>query len=97
MSRATVVLMTLLLVASAMALVTARHRARDLFIELEAAQQQAKELEADASRLRIDLGSVAQPAAIEAAARGMGMRPISPDRTVFLPQPGAPAPAAPAR
>lgn len=84
-ARVLVVLFAVLLVASAMGLVTAQHRARSAFVDLEREQQRARELTADSDRLRIELGRVAQPAAIEAAAREMGLRPLDPARTVLLP------------
>jgi cell division protein FtsL len=71
--------------------VTSRHRARGLFADLEAAQQLARQSEAEGNRLRIDLGRAAQPAAIEAAARRLGMRPIDPEHTTLLPPAARPA------
>lgn len=91
-ARAPVVAFTALLVASAMGLVTAQHRARSAFVDLEREQQRARELGAEGDRLRIELGRLAHPAAIEAAARNRGLRPLEPARTVLLP---APAPAVP--
>ena len=49
-------LLAVLLVTCALALVTSQYRARELFAELEVAQQESKTLEADGSRLRSDLG-----------------------------------------
>ncbi|HEX7156728.1 MAG TPA: cell division protein FtsL [Burkholderiaceae bacterium] len=79
------------LMVSAMSLVTAQHWARDLFADLEAAQQLGRQSEAEASRLRIELGRAGQPAAIEAAARQLGMRPIDPGHTALLPPAARPA------
>ncbi|HEX4583271.1 MAG TPA: cell division protein FtsL [Burkholderiaceae bacterium] len=73
------------LMASALSLVTSQHRARELFADLEAAQQLARTREAEGNRLRIELGRASQPAAIEAAARQIGMRPIDPAHTALLP------------
>ena len=84
-TRIIVAVLAAVLMASAMALVTSRHRARDLFADLEAAQQLARQSEAESNRLRIELGRAAQPAAIEAAARRIGMRPIDPEHTALLP------------
>ncbi len=84
-SRSLVAVLTALLMASALALVNAQYRARGLFAELEVTQQRTAEAEAETNRLRIELGRTAQPAAIEAAARQMGMRPIDPDHTALLP------------
>jgi cell division protein FtsL len=83
--RLIVAVLAAFLMASAMSLVTSRHRARGLFADLEAAQQLARQSEAEGNRLRIDLGRAAQPAAIEAAARRLGMRPIDPEHTTLLP------------
>jgi cell division protein FtsL len=83
--RGVTVLVAALLVASGLAAVSAQHRARTLFIDLERAQQQGKALEAEGNRLRIELGRAAQPATVEAAARALGLRPVDAARTVFLP------------
>ena len=79
------------LMVSAMSLVTSQHRARDLFADLEAAQQLGRQTVAEASRLRIELGRAGQPATIEAAARQLGMRPIDPEHTALLPPAARPA------
>jgi cell division protein FtsL len=93
-----IALVGLLLLASSLSLVTAQHRARSLFVDLERAQQQARQLEAEGDRLRIELGRAAQPAAIESAARDLGLKPVDAGRVVFLPAQGAAAPAgAPAK
>jgi cell division protein FtsL len=84
-----IALVGLLLVASSLSLVTAQHRARSLFVDLERVQQQARQLEADGDRLRIELGRTAQPAAIESAARDLGLKPVDAGRIVFLPASGA--------
>jgi cell division protein FtsL len=86
------------LLACSLALVASQYRARELFAELEVSQQEAKTLDADGSRLRSELGRVAQPATVEAVARRLGMRAIDPERIVLLPprSPSAVAAAAPA-
>jgi len=84
-SRMVVALLAALLMASALSLVTSQHRARELFADLEAAQQLARQSEAEGNRLRIELGRASQPAVIEAAARQLGMRPIDPEHTTLLP------------
>ncbi|GAB4479175.1 MAG: hypothetical protein OHK0044_26540 [Burkholderiaceae bacterium] len=83
--RGALLVVAALLVASGLSVVTAQHLARSLFIDLERAQQQAKALEAEGNRLRVELGRAAQPAAVEAAARALGLRPVDAARTVFLP------------
>jgi cell division protein FtsL len=87
MTRLALPVLSLLLVASALALVASQYRARELFAELEVAQQEGKVLEAEGSRLRSDLGRAAQPATVEAVARRLGMRAINPDHIVILPAP----------
>ena len=74
-----------LLMVSAMSLVTSQHRERELFADLETAQQAGRQSEAEGNRLRIELVRAGQPAAIEAAARQLGMRPIDPQHTALLP------------
>ena len=73
------------LLMSALSLVTSQHRARELFADLEAAQQAGRQSEAEKTRLGAELGRAGQPAAIEAAARQLGMRPIDPEHTALLP------------
>lgn len=82
-------LLAALLVAAALALVISQYRSRQLFAELELAQQETKTLDAEGARLRADLGRAAQPATVEAVARRLGMRAINPDRVVMLPARGA--------
>jgi cell division protein FtsL len=100
LAGALAVLLAALLVAAALALVISQYRSRQLFAELELAQQESKALTAEGARLRADLGHAAQPATVEAVARRLGMRPINPDRVVMLPNaaplaavPGEPASA----
>ncbi len=81
----------LLLVLACLSLVTSQHRARGLFVELGRLQVQAKDLEAEGSRLRIELGKAAQPSAVAATARHLGLRPTDSKQTVFLPEAAAPA------
>jgi cell division protein FtsL len=73
------------LLVCALALVTSQHETRELFADLEAAQQLGRQSEAEGNRLLVELGRAGQPAAIEAAARQMGMRPIDPEHTALLP------------
>ena len=85
-NTAAVFVLALLLVLACLSLVTSQHRARGLFVELGRLQSQAKDLEAEGNRLRIELGKAAQPAAVAAAARSLGLRPTESKQTVFLPQ-----------
>jgi cell division protein FtsL len=92
--RALLAIVAALLVGSSLSLVTAQHRARTLFVDLERAQQLAKQLEAEGDRLRVDLGRASQPAVIETAARELGLKPVDGSRVVFLPTAVGAAPAA---
>jgi cell division protein FtsL len=85
LSASLAALLAALLVAAALALVISQYRSRQLFAELEVAQQEAKALTAEGARLRSDLGRAAQPATVEAVARRLGMHAINPDRVVMLP------------
>jgi cell division protein FtsL len=88
-----------LLFASALGLITAQHRSRALFIDVERAGNNGKQLDVEFDRLKIELSRLAQPAYVAAEARRLGLKPIDPARTVFLdvPSASAVAPAAPDR
>ncbi|HUN91252.1 MAG TPA: cell division protein FtsL [Burkholderiaceae bacterium] len=89
--RAWAAVLGLALFAGGLGLVNSQYRARSLFVDLEAAQQEARRLDADATRLNADLGTLTQPASVAVAAHNLGLRPIEPARTIYL---GA-APAVP--
>lgn len=74
-------LLLLLSVACAIGVVTAQHKARKLFIELESGQAAAQKLEEEFTQLQLEQGTWATNKRIEAvASRSLGMR---------LPEPGA--------
>ncbi|HUL63413.1 MAG TPA: cell division protein FtsL [Burkholderiaceae bacterium] len=85
MSRAVIVLLGILIMLSAFGIVTAQYRTRSLFVEVERAQQRTAALEAEGNRLRVEQARNAQPAAVEAAARRLGLKPIDAKETVYLP------------
>lgn len=91
MIRGFILLVGLLLFASALSLVTAQHRSRSLFIDLERAQLDAKRLDVEHDRLRIDQSRLSQPAYVETAARRLGLKAIDAGRTIYL---NLPAPEA---
>jgi cell division protein FtsL len=91
--RVLIVLLALALFGSSLAVVTAQHRARSYFVDLERAQQQARQLDIDYDRLKIDLARLSQPAYVEAEARRLGMKPVDASRTVYLNVPAASAAA----
>jgi cell division protein FtsL len=88
---ALLLLLGVLLFGSALALVTAQHRARALFIDAERARQQGRQQEVEFDRLKIELARLSQPAYVEAEALRLGLRPVDGARTVFLNLPTASA------
>ncbi len=86
-ARALALLLAAALLASAFGVVTAQHRTRSLFVELERAQQRAAALVAEGNRQRVELARLLQPATVDAAARQLGLRPIDAAHTVMLPAP----------
>jgi cell division protein FtsL len=79
----------MLLMLSAVSLVTSRYQARQLFIELDRSQAQARELDTEWRRLQLDRAELARNARVDRAARtDLKMIPIPPERTIYLNQPG---------
>jgi len=82
--RGLLLVVSVLLFASALSLVTAQHRSRSLFIDLERSQGDAKRLDVEFERLRIEQARLSQPSNVETEARKIGLKPIDSSRTVFL-------------
>lgn len=81
-----------LLMLSAISLVTSRHQARQLFIDLDRARAQARDLDTDWRRLQLERADYARNARVDEIARGdLKMTSIVPDRTIYLNQPSAAA------
>ncbi len=95
--RALLVLATLGLFACALGLITAQHRSRSLFVDLERAQQEAKQLDVDYERLTIEMARLSQPSSVERAAQKLGFKAPDAAQTVYLnlPQSSAASPVAP--
>lgn len=73
------------LVVSAMSLVTAQQRARKVYIELERAKTETRQLNQDWAQLQLAQTDAAKHATIDAVARRqLGMRPVTPDRAQYL-------------
>ena len=68
MTRLNVVLL-LALIACALSLVTSRHQARKLFVELEREQSQARNYDIEYGQLQIEQSTWSMPARIEKIAR----------------------------
>ena len=79
------IILTGLLVVSALSLVNARYQARHLFIELERYQAQARQLDIDWSQLQLDQSTLGKNERIEQIARtDLNMIPLTPARTQYL-------------
>jgi cell division protein FtsL len=62
-------------IACALGVITSQHRARKLFVELEAEQAAAKRLDEEHTQLQLEQGTWATTKRVEAvAARSLGMR-----------------------
>jgi cell division protein FtsL len=73
------------LVGCALSLVNAQYRARHLFIDLEAMQQQARQLDIDWAQLQLDQSTLGKNGRIEQIARtDLNMTPLTPARTQYL-------------
>ncbi len=84
MNRATLTLLSLLLVC-ALSLVAAQQHARRLFVSLEYAQIEERRLNQDWLRLEYEQRNLSKSARIRDVARNqLNMVPISPDITVYL-------------
>jgi cell division protein FtsL len=79
------VLLTVLLVLSALSLVNSQYQARRLFIELERAQATARQLDIEWAQLQLDQSTLGKHARIEAnARRDLKMVALTPARTQYL-------------
>lgn len=68
-------ILLLLVIACALAVITSQHRARKLFVELEAEQAAAKRLDEELTQLQLEQGTWATHKRVEAvAASRLGMR-----------------------
>jgi cell division protein FtsL len=78
-------LLLLVVVACALGVVTAQHRARKLFNELENEQVAAQKLQEEFTQLQLEQGTWATHKRVEAvASRGLGMRLPDPSSTVVI-------------
>ena len=84
MTRANI-LMSALLVACALGLVTSQYRARKLFVDVERAQAQAAQLEVGWNQLQVEKTALAKASLIDTKARReLTMQSVSADRTLHL-------------
>ncbi len=82
------VLVGLVLMASALSLVTARYQARQLYDQLDRYKAQSRELEIEWRRLQLDRAAESSNSKVDRLAREeLKMTGIVPDRTVYVSQP----------
>lgn len=80
------------LMLSAFSLVTARYQSRQLFVQVEALNSRARDLDTDWRRLQLERAELARHVRIDDIARAeLQMHSSSPARTIYLPA----APATP--
>ncbi|MEN9867873.1 MAG: cell division protein FtsL [Pseudomonadota bacterium] len=78
-------LLTLLLVLSSLSLVKSQYQARQLFMQLETAQNTARRLDTEWSQLQLDQSNLGLHSRVEARARkDLGMVALSSDRTQYV-------------
>lgn len=83
-----VLIFAVLLMLSALSLVTVRYQTRELFVHSERLKSQAHELDAEWRRLQLERAELARNARIDALARSeLQLVPVSPGRTIYLTQP----------
>ncbi len=86
---------SVILMMSAISLVTARYQARQLFVELDRSRAQARELDIVWRQLQLDRAEMARNAHVDRLAREeLKMVSIVPDRTIYINQPVVPQGAA---
>lgn len=89
-------LVAMVLMFSALSLVTARYQARQLYDQLDRYKAKSHELEIDWRRLQLDRAAESSNAKVDRLAREeLKMTGIVPDRTVYVAQPVSAQSAAP--
>lgn len=79
------IVLTALLVLSALSQVNAQYQARRLFIELERAQTLSRQLDIEWAQLQLDQSTLGKHARIEVnARRDLNMVALTPGRTQYL-------------
>lgn len=82
--------LALILMVSAISLVTSRHHSRQLFVAVERLEDRSRELDIEWRRLQLERAELARNARIDHIARqDLGMLPATPDRSIYLDRSGA--------
>ncbi|MDP2826394.1 MAG: cell division protein FtsL [Sulfuritalea sp.] len=78
-------LLILIVVACALSLVSANHRARKLFTELESVQKRMRDLEVEFGQLQLEQSTVAAHVRVEKVAREkLGMKQPAPGQIISV-------------
>ncbi|HLX22194.1 MAG TPA: cell division protein FtsL [Usitatibacter sp.] len=84
MARVNVLLLALVMLC-AVGVITSQHRARKVFVELEAEQAAAKKLDEEFTQLRLEQSTWATNKRVEAlASKNLGMRLPEPETTMIV-------------
>jgi cell division protein FtsL len=85
MSNKLNIVLTALLVACGLSTVNAQYQQRHLFVDLERAHAQAKQLDTEWAQLQLDQSTLGKHARIEEIARReLNMTQLTPNRTQYL-------------
>ncbi|MTW12461.1 cell division protein FtsL [Pseudoduganella eburnea] len=85
MSNKLNIVLTALLVACGLSTVNAQYQQRHLFVDLERAHAQAKQLDTEWAQLQLDQSTLGKHARIEEIARReLSMTQLTPNRTQYL-------------
>jgi len=85
MSNKLNIVLTALLVACGLSTVNAQYQSRHLFVDLERAHSQAKQLDTEWAQLQLDQSTLGKHARIEEIARReLNMIQLTPNRTQYL-------------
>lgn len=79
------IILALVLMVSAISLVTARHQSRQLFVAVERLEDRSRELDIEWRRLQLERAELARNARVDHIARSdLGMVTATSDRTLYL-------------
>ena len=79
------IFLAVVLMGSAISLVTSRHQSRQLFVAVERLEDRSRELDIEWRRLQLERAELARNARIDHIARtDLGMVTATPDRSIYL-------------
>jgi len=83
MTRVNLMLLAVL-IGCALSLVTSRHEARRLFVELERGEARARQYETEYGQLQLEQSTWGMPAHVEKIAREKGRMPLAPGARIEI-------------